>query len=197
MGRPRLHTNELRDSLLAETTRTVAASGVSAVSLRELATRCGTSTSAVYSLFGGKTGLLAAVHSEVLTRFRATMEAVPVTEDPLKDLMALAHAYRNWSTSHPELRIVLATSLPDAHLEQVRWPLEPVESAVRRALDDAVLSGDPDTLVDGYITTVHGFVDLDIKGLIPEDRRDRSFTDILQGWIRAHHGTTSIQHDNR
>lgn len=192
-GRPRLHDDELRARLLAETLRIVAAEGPAAVSLRDVASRCATSTSAVYSLFGGKPGLLAVVHADVLTGFRATMQAVPATEEPLQDLVRLGHVYRDWAAQHPELRIVLATPLPGVDLDQTRWPTEPVEAAVRRSLTRGLLIGDPETLVDGYITTVHGFVDLEHRGIIPADRRERSFADLVEGWVRAHRGMTATR----
>ena len=58
MGRPREHDEETRAALRAATERIVAESGIGAFSVRAVAREVGTTTRAVYSLFGSKEGLL-------------------------------------------------------------------------------------------------------------------------------------------
>ena len=52
--------------------------------------RLRTSTTAVYALFGGKNGLLAALFDEAFARLGARLDAVPLGADPLEDLVAPA-----------------------------------------------------------------------------------------------------------
>ena len=58
MPRPRPHDDHLREQLLGIATETIARTGVEGLSLRTLATDAGTSTSAVYQLFGSRAALL-------------------------------------------------------------------------------------------------------------------------------------------
>ena len=61
MGRPRLHDEKTRVELLAAAERLVADGGIDAVSVRGAALAAGTTTRAVYALFGSKEGLVQAL----------------------------------------------------------------------------------------------------------------------------------------
>lgn len=61
MARPPLYDDALRDRLLAATAEMVDDKGPERISLRDIAQNAGTSTSAVYALFGGKAELLVSV----------------------------------------------------------------------------------------------------------------------------------------
>ena len=58
MGRPREHDEHTRAALRAAAERLVAAGGSAALSVRAVAEEAGTTTRAVYSVFGSKDGLL-------------------------------------------------------------------------------------------------------------------------------------------
>jgi AcrR family transcriptional regulator len=66
--RPKVHDAALRLRLLECAGATLSTRGLAALSLRTLAADVGTSTTAVYALFGGKPGLLAALHAEAFAR---------------------------------------------------------------------------------------------------------------------------------
>ena len=61
MGRPREHDDATAAALLAAAERILDQEGLSALSLRRLAEAAGTTTRAVYSLFGNKDGLIVAL----------------------------------------------------------------------------------------------------------------------------------------
>ena len=61
MGRPRLHDDATREALLGAAEALVEAGGPGALSVRAAADTIGTSTRAVYSIFGSKEGLLSAL----------------------------------------------------------------------------------------------------------------------------------------
>src|SRR5687767_11446786 len=63
------------------------------VSARVLAERTGTSTTAVYTHFGGMPGLWRAVRQEGFTRLAGRLAAVQRTADPVHDLAALGAVY--------------------------------------------------------------------------------------------------------
>src|SRR3954470_13626600 len=103
MARPRVHDENLRSPLLGAAGRLVTENGIAALSLRALAAEAGTSTTAVYSLFGGKPALIGALFEESFSSFGASQRAVPITGDAVTDLTALGGAYWRWARRHPHL----------------------------------------------------------------------------------------------
>ena len=80
MPRPKLHDDALRIRLLDTAGAVLTAEGPDALSLRRLAAEAGTSNSVVYSLFGGKPGVLRALFVEAFPRFglAAATRHVPI-----------------------------------------------------------------------------------------------------------------------
>lgn len=76
--------------------------GWNAVTVRRVAEEAGTTTWAVYSLFGSKQGLEEELHQAMFERLLELMRATPTTADPRADLLELRHAYRTWATGHPD-----------------------------------------------------------------------------------------------
>jgi AcrR family transcriptional regulator len=103
MGRPREHGPETRAALLREAGRLLAAEGTAAVTVRRVALEAGTTTRAVYSLFGDKEGLLRALFHQAAEVMRRHHEEVPVLADPVEEIRALAHAYRAGAKEQPNL----------------------------------------------------------------------------------------------
>ena len=73
------------------------------VTARSLADRVGTSTTALYTHFGGMPGLWRAVRHEGFTRLAERLAAVPRSGDPVRDLAALGAAYLHSARSDPFL----------------------------------------------------------------------------------------------
>lgn len=99
----RPHDEALAAELVAAATHALEAGGPSALSVRSLAGATGTTTQAIYSLFGGKAGLLDAVLAEGYAALAAQLAAVEPDRDPVQALVDLAGAYRAWALSHPAL----------------------------------------------------------------------------------------------
>ena len=98
MARPTVYDSALRDRLLEVTAELVDRDGPSRLALRDVARRAGTSTTAVYSLFGGKTELVSAVLDAGFASFAASQRAASDG-----GLRALGAAYRAWALEHPAL----------------------------------------------------------------------------------------------
>ncbi len=107
MARPKTYDDRLRGTLIDTAAELIAAHGAEALSLRPLAERCGTSTNAVYTLFGSKAGLVMAVITEAAASFAAAQRSVAATDDPLADLVGLGRAYRAWAKAQPALYAVM------------------------------------------------------------------------------------------
>ena len=87
MGRPREHNQDTATALLATAERTVEAHGLAALSVRAVAAEAGTTTRAVYSLFGSKDGLVVALGMRAYELLGAAVAGLPVTDDPAADLV--------------------------------------------------------------------------------------------------------------
>lgn len=91
-------------ALLEAAERAIHRGGFEAVSVRGLADEVGTTTRAVYSLFGSKDGLLVALGARAFEMLGTAVLELPDTEDPAADLVqAAAMVFRRFATSHPIL----------------------------------------------------------------------------------------------
>src|SRR5689334_2429824 len=112
MPPPKVHDAALRTALLVQTSRLVAEHGPESVSVRAAASAAGTSTSAVYALFGSREVLLSAVVQEATARFADHLAAVTPTDDPVDDLLALGLAYRDSALDDPHFYRVMFDAGP-------------------------------------------------------------------------------------
>lgn len=165
MARPATYDDVLRDRLLEITAETVDANGPERISLRDIAQRAGTSTSAIYALFGGKAELLVAVIEHGFASFGAAQAA---TEGD--GLRALGLAYRGWAKANPALYRLMfggaitdvADCAPDAGI--TRSAMAPLV----RALVARVPEGEVMTAAITVWAQVHGAVALELAGVAPE-----------------------------
>jgi AcrR family transcriptional regulator len=122
MPRPRRYDAAVRERLLQDAALISATEGPSALSARRLATQSGTTTAAIYTLFGGMNSLRAALTAQALSDLKAALQEVPAGEDPVQQLFNLSSAYRDWAVAHPhEYRAVFTDALGKA----VRHSSEP------------------------------------------------------------------------
>lgn len=194
MARPSSYDDQLRARLVEVTADTIARSGTEALSLRRLAAAAGTSTNAIYALFGSKPELVAAVVAEGLSSFGAAQAAaLDPRRDSREDAVALGHAYRDWALDHPALYMVMfggRTVLKDRTAPGAAPVpgITPLVSAVERLVADGVVDGDSVPEVAWTIWSVaHGMVSLEIAEGMPRrvERRvvyDRALRVILDGW---------------
>lgn len=116
MNTPRHHDEELRLELIAEASKALAKGGPAAVSLRDISAACNTSTTAIYSLFGGKRQLLNSVVVTSASDLAKHLSEVERDQDPEEYLVGLATALHDWAVSNPELFDVIfnqADQVPD------------------------------------------------------------------------------------
>src|SRR6478735_4436160 len=118
MGRPAQHDEQTRAALLAVAEQLLTDHGPDAVSVRAVADGAGTSTRAVYALFGAKEGLLGALAEHGFDTLGQLVQGLPVTADPIRDLVAAGmDGFRAWALAHPALyrltfdRLMTGTSI--------------------------------------------------------------------------------------
>ena len=174
VARPKLHDDALRIRLLDVAGEVLTAEGPDALSLRRLAAAADTSTSAVYALFGGKSGILRGLFIEAFTRFAAHLDTVTPADDPLADLLALGRAYRTSALADRHLYAVMFGSpvpgfepAPEdyAHAEATFAPLL---DTVRRAVAAGLLRDvAPELIATALWANVHGLVSLELGCAMP------------------------------
>ncbi|WP_151082229.1 TetR/AcrR family transcriptional regulator [Nocardioides cynanchi] len=104
MGRPRTHDRQVADALVDAAEQLADSGGVGAVSVRAVAERTGTTTRAVYSVFGSKAGLVAALGTRMFELLGDGVAELPETDDPVADLVeAGVGVFRRLSVTRPAL----------------------------------------------------------------------------------------------
>ena len=164
MARPTVHDDDLRTRLLETTAEIIDRDGADRVALREVARAAGTSTSAVYTLFGGKSELLAAVIEHA---FRSFCDAQLAAEP--HGIRALGEAYRAWALAHPALfRLMFGDRMPAEHaaVEAVALQsLTPLVRTVSGIRPGAAEAAQRDAVI--IWSQVHGAVALELAQAAP------------------------------
>ncbi|MEU8146762.1 TetR/AcrR family transcriptional regulator [Nonomuraea sp. NPDC048901] len=195
MARPRTRDyDELRRDLLDAAGRLLAQEGPQALSTRRLAHEVGTSTKAVYNLFGDKAGLLRAMFLEGFARLADEFARVPTDGDPEADLMALGHAYRASALDNPHLYELmfgrpLADFQPDeAAVAQIQGTFDTLVQAVARCVDAGRFAPcDPHDIAVHLNALVHGLASLERLGRLgPRPQADHHWRVALEAAFRGH-----------
>ena len=198
MGRPREHDERTRAALLAAAEQIVAERGPAALSVRAVAEAAGTSTRAVYSLFGSKDGLLVEALARDAFRFLFTeIEKLGETGDPVADLIAVGvPVFRRLVREHPALyRIAFQRIVPglDAGPEltaarQRAW--SQLVAKVER-LERAGLLGDkaaPEAALE-FNAMLEGLANAELRGavlrLLPEGNEEETWRNALATLVRG------------
>jgi len=94
---------DLRTRLLAAAEQLVRQHGPDGLSLRELARTCRTSTMAIYTLYGGKPGLMQALYALGFARLHAYALTAEAPDAPLRWMVRQMLAYRRFALDHTGL----------------------------------------------------------------------------------------------
>ena len=148
VGRPREHDDGTREALLEAAERIVETAGPSALSVRGVADAIGTTTRAVYSVFGSKEGLLNALAQRSFVLLRDAISVLPETSDPAQDLIeAAVKVFRPMAIEHPSMfALAFLRAAPDLELDHdtraaARAGLLLLRQRVQRLADAGYLGG--------------------------------------------------------
>ena len=192
VGRPKEHDQRTSAALLDAAERIVAADGLGAVSVRALADEVHTTTRAIYSLFGSKDGLIAALGARIFDLLAAAVDAVPTTQDPGADLVeAGVKGFRRLVVEHPalfQLGIQQTHAATDTQLAEIRgaaaraWPA--LQARVTRLQQHGRLGT---RSVDDAATAFHalceGLAALEIRCAFPAEAAEHLWRDSLTALI--------------
>jgi AcrR family transcriptional regulator len=142
------------------------------VTARSLADRVGTSTTALYTHFGGMPGLWRAVRHEGFTRLARRLAAVPGSDDPVRDLAALGAAYLDSARADPFLYRAMfdaAADLEDPAIADSSFGLL-VDGADRARLAGRFAgTADPLAVATRYWAAGHGLAMLVVTAVLPAE----------------------------
>lgn len=134
MGRNAIHGEATRKALLQAALSLAADGGLEAVTARGVADRAGTTTRALYRLFGSHQGLMDNIAADAADELLACLMRVPISGNPRDDLVRLGtEGFRAFAMEKPHLfDALLRSSDPRSGLFAPRV-LDFVGARVRRA----------------------------------------------------------------
>jgi AcrR family transcriptional regulator len=188
VGRPRTNDETVKERLVACAIEMLATRPRESVTVRALAAAAGTSTTAVYSLFGGKDGLIGEVRNRAVAGLFQEVAAVPTSADPLADLCALAAAYRRWGREHSHLYTVLfggVQSFDPSGAVGASDPVRPLLAAIDRGLAESVLAGEATSIALSVWVTLHGLVTLELAGAFDAATAEATFRSTIHAALRG------------
>ncbi len=191
MGRPKEHDEWTAAALLVAAERIVLADGLDRLSVRRVADEVGTTTRAVYSLFGSKDGLLVALGARAFELLGEAITALATTDDPALDLVEAGVAvFRRFAIEHPTLfrigvqRTLLSPDLAGQFRAAARTAFAGLEARLSR-LENAGLLG-PRTVGDAaceFHALCEGLAAIELRGLMTPGEEIRIWRDALAALV--------------
>ena len=189
--RGRTPSRDIELALIDAAERVLVASGADAVTVRAVAAEAGVAPMGVYNRFGGKDGLVDAV---LIRGFVALREAIAEhgETDPAERLLNSGVRYRRFALANPAHYLAMfddtlhqeATS-PDV-MRHARAAFDELVGHVRYAtVGGALAQGEPDEVAQQIWSTVHGAVQLEIKGVLQVPNAERTYLDLLNTIYRG------------
>lgn len=108
MARPKTRNDEVQAQLLASALDLLNEGGPAAIRARKVADAAGTSTGALYELFGDKAGLVRALFAEGFSLLEKRESALAATADPRSNLVDLLACTRQFALENPMLHDLMA-----------------------------------------------------------------------------------------
>ena len=180
------HHGDLRAALLAAAELELAASGIEAFSLRQVARRAGVSHAAPAHHFGDVQGLLTALATEGSRRFLATQAAreAQAAPDARSQLLAAGVGYVDFASASPALfRLLFGSARPDYDNPDLRAA---ADAAYDHLLGQVTAAGGRGPLDAAAVWAMaHGVADLTAAGrmhalqALPDGARDDALRAII------------------
>jgi AcrR family transcriptional regulator len=202
VGRPREHDEVTRQALSAAAEQLVAEGGPEALTVRAAAEQVGTTTRAVYSLFGSKNGLVDALAQRAFELLQQGLDGLPQTDDPAADLVEVGcGVFRPFVLEHPSLfRIAFQRIVPGlqagTELSQARQgALVRLQARIERLEQAGLLDGKSvrEATVE-FNAMCEGLANAELRGatlrILPEGEEERAWREALTTVVRGFGVTT-------
>jgi AcrR family transcriptional regulator len=192
VGRPKEHSEATRQALLVAAEKMVEQGGPSALSVRAVADEVGTTTRAVYSVFGSKDGLLEALAIRLFELLGDAIEAVPTTKDPLTDIVvASIKGFRAVALAHPSLySLVFLRVVPDLQLgnefaEVAQATFGRLEQLVLRAAKSHGFTVPPPQVANMIHALTEGLATMELRGALADVNAEQQWRDAVNSLLRG------------
>ena len=164
MPRPKQRTPQLRDRVVQAAVDTLTSTGVAGFTTRKVAEGAGTSTPAVYELFGDKAGLVREMFFEGFRMLYRRLDEHGATGDPRADMAAVMPVLREFAQDNPALAHLMF-SRPFAEFDPGPGELQAgaavrefIVARVRRCIDAGIVSGDPADVAHILLAMAQGLI---------------------------------------
>jgi AcrR family transcriptional regulator len=164
MPRSKQRTPELRDRVLQAAVDMLTTGGVAGFTTRKIAEGAGTSTPAVYELFGDKAGLVRELFFEGFRMLYRRLDDIATSADPRADMMAVMPVLREFARDNPALsRLMFSRAFaefdPGPSERQAGAAVrEFIVARVRRCADAGIIAGDPDDIAHILLALAQGLI---------------------------------------
>jgi AcrR family transcriptional regulator len=173
-----------RERLIEAGIRLLEREGPQALQARKVAEEVGSSTMAVYTHFGGMTGLLEGIAGKVFARFTQALTEIPQTDDAVADFLAMGGAYRRFALENPQRYLLIfgfsspqlfakradltVTGSPADHGASASF--EALLKGVRRMIAAGRIRDDGELAIAGrFWSLLHGTVMLEMAGFFGQE----------------------------
>ncbi len=184
----------MRERLIDGGLRLLERDGLQSLSVRNLAAEAGTSTMAVYTHFGGMTGVIDAVAGEAFSRFAQALTEAAQTDDPVADFFVMGAAYRAFALANPQrYQLIFGIAAPasvagartdltttEGATDRAEWAasFEALRNVVRRMIASGRIRDDGELNIAGRLWSLgHGVAMLELAGFFGHE--GHGFTHIL------------------
>jgi AcrR family transcriptional regulator len=190
-GPARTPSRDVEQALIDAAERVLVTDGPDAVTVRAVATAAGVAPMGVYNRFGGKDGLVDAVLTRGFIALRAAI-APHGEPHPGERLMNSGLRYREFALSHRAHYLAMfddtlhqESTSPEV-MRHARAAFDELVGHVRYAMvGGAISQGDPEQVAQQIWSTVHGAVQLEIKGILQVPDGERTYRDLLATLYRG------------
>lgn len=186
-------------ALLDAAERILQADGPDALSIRHVAEDAGTTTRAVYSLFGSRDGLIVALAVRAFRTLGAGVSELPRTDDPSEDLVSVAlTVFRRFTLEHRGLfRIAFQRQgaspvVARRFVPSAREALGNLHDRVGRVLDaDPESQAVADATV-GFHALCEGLATLELRSVLPVGREERIWRGTITAFVAGLNGSGAL-----
>ena len=164
MPRPKQRTPQLRDRVLQAAVDMLTTEGVAGFTTRKVAEGAGTSTPAVYELFGDKAGLVRELFFEGFRMLYQRLDNLGTSADPRADMVAVIPVLRQFARDNPALsRLMFSRAFaefdPGPSERQAGAAVrEFIVARVRRCIDTGIITGDPTDVAHILLAVAQGLI---------------------------------------
>lgn len=162
--------------LIEVAARLLAEEGPRALSTRRIAAEADTSTMAVYTHFGGMSGLVREIVHEGFARLQDHFNQLRKTDDPVADLCVFGRAYRGNALANSHLYAAMfggetlsGFELTEEDRQHGRYVLAGIVECVSRCMESGRFRhADPGMVAHHMWFAMHGLVDLELGSYLIE-----------------------------